>query len=149
VVARLKSLIRTVPSRFSFSRLHGITAIDSQNGASFRDVWTNALPLVHGAAFIATHHVGFDLRVLHAQCASAGIDTPRVRFVCTRLLAAVLCGPRNARLDLACAHLGIALRHHDALSDAEASASIVLAAFRDGIALPGLAPARMRLTHDG
>lgn len=42
-------------------------------------------------------------------------------------------GLRPAKLPDVCRHLGIGLRHHDALSDAEACARIVLAA---GVALP-------------
>jgi DNA polymerase-3 subunit epsilon len=37
----------------------------------------------------------------------------------------------SAKLNVICAHLGIPLKHHDAASDAEACARVVLAARRE------------------
>ena len=49
-------------------------------------------------------------------------------FVCTMQLARQTWGVRPTRLPDVCRFLGIPLQHHDALSDAEAAARIVIAA---------------------
>ena len=70
----------------------------------------------------------FDRRVLAACCGAAGHPVPAVPFVCTVQLARRRWGQRPNSLPAVCRRLGIPLDHHDAGSDAEACARIVLAA---------------------
>jgi len=59
---------------------------------------------------------------------SAGVPVPDLRIECSMRMARDAWGLRPTKLPDTCRHLGIPLRHHDALSDAEACARIVLAA---------------------
>jgi DNA polymerase-3 subunit epsilon len=53
-------------------------------------------------------------------------------YFCTVQLARQNWNIRPTKLPDVCRHLNLSLNHHDALSDAEACANIVLAAIRDG-----------------
>ena len=53
---------------------------------------------------------------------------PELSFVCTVKLARQTWGARPNNLVAVCRRLGIGLKHHDAGSDAEACARIVIAA---------------------
>jgi DNA polymerase-3 subunit epsilon len=53
---------------------------------------------------------------------------PRIPFKCTVDVARRTWGIYPTRLDVVAARLGISLNHHDAASDAEACAEIVLRA---------------------
>lgn len=126
IVQRYSRLVRPPSSHFSFARLHGITSLDVADSPNFPAVWAEVTKLLVGAQFVAAHHAAFELSVLFATCSRWHLPFPRSRFLCTRHLAERTWGARFARLDRACRHLNIPLVHHDPLSDAEASARIVL-----------------------
>jgi DNA polymerase-3 subunit epsilon len=85
-----------------------------------------------GVDFIAAHNAPFDRNVLRACCEAHGIEPPRQRFACTMKLARKVWGIYPTKLPDVCDELGIDLDHHEALSDAEACARIVIAALHDG-----------------
>ena len=98
VAARFESLLRPPSSRVWFTHIHGLRWRDLKDQPR---------------------------RVLHACCRVAGLEPPAQPFLCT------LKGVRQAPLELAsrslgcvCAHFGIPLRHHNALSDAEGCAMV-------------------------
>ena len=95
-------------------------------------VAASSLPMLDGAAFLAAHNAPFDRRVLAACCAAAGLAVPEMPFVCTVQLARRKWGQRPNDLPSVCRRLGIGLIHHDAGSDAEACARIVIAANSGG-----------------
>src|SRR5262249_16474246 len=70
----------------------------------------------------------FDRSVLRACCGVARISLPRWRFRCSARLARRVLKIYPANLPAVCARLGIPLKHHDARSDAEACARIMIAA---------------------
>ena len=86
--------------------------------------------LFEGADFAAAHNASFDRSVLHACCDDRGIAVPEMPFLCTVKLARAAWDLRPTKLPDVCAHLRLPLKHHDALSDAEACAKIVVAAMR-------------------
>ena len=94
---------------------------------AFRDVWRVVLPLLDGAGFLAAHNASFDNRVLRSCCESSRLRPPEIGFVCTVALARRTWGIYPTKLPDVCRRLSIPLRHHDALSDAEACARIVIA----------------------
>ncbi len=94
----------------------------------FADVWPQLAPLLDGAAVLAAHNAGFDRRVLAACCTAAGLAVPPQPFVCTVQIARRTWGLKPNDLASVCRRLGIGLIHHDAGSDAEACARIVIAA---------------------
>ncbi len=128
VTARVSRLIRPPRSSIHFSYLHGITWDHVKNEPPFADVWSDAQSILDGAEFLVAHNAGFDRGVLAACCAAARLPMPPAPFVCSMREARRRWGIYPTKLPHVCARLGIPLRHHDALSDAEAAARIIIAA---------------------
>ena len=105
IMQREHRLIRPPRRSFTFTSIHGISWSQVAEAPTFCELWPQLAPLLAGARFIAAHNASFDAGVMRACCERAALELPDV-----------------------CRHLGLALRHHDALSDAEACAAIVLAA---------------------
>ena len=78
--------------------------------------------------FIAAHNANFDRAVLNACCQNAHLDPLPIPFLCTVQLARDVWNIRPTKLPNVCEFLDIPLEHHQALSDAEACAKIVIAA---------------------
>jgi DNA polymerase-3 subunit epsilon len=128
IMDRRAWLIRPPRRHFVFTYIHGITWPMVACQPEFSGVWPEAARMLAGADFLVAHNESFDRGVLTACCASAGLAPPPLPFQCSMRMARHVLGIRPSRLDNVCKVLGIELRHHDALSDAEASARIALAA---------------------
>ncbi len=128
VVHREGLLIRPPRSRILFTGIHGISWPMVATAPTFADVWPRLVPLLDEAGFIAAHNAPFDRRVLQACCAAAGLEPPALPFVCTVQVSRKKWGLKPNNLPAVCRRLGIGLIHHNAASDAEACARIVLAA---------------------
>lgn len=128
IVDRTVRLIRPPRPHFIFTYIHGITWPMVVREPAFGEVWPSLVPLLDGVEFLAAHNASFDRSVLSACCAAAGVSAPALEFQCTVRLARQVWNLRPANLPAVCSHLGIALKHHDAGSDAEACARIVIAA---------------------
>ena len=144
IVSRDLFMIRPPRSRFAFTHIHGITWAHVRGERPFAEVWPEIGVRLAGAAFLAAHNAPFDRGVLAACCAAAGHAPPSLDFLCTVRLARRAWSLARANLPAVCAHLGIALNHHDPASDAEACARIVIAARREGHALGPPLPAPKR-----
>ena len=125
-------LIRPPEAQFTFTEIHGLRWEDVRAAQTFGGLWPTLHAWIDDAEFIAAHNAPFDRSVLQACCAVYGIRTPRVPFICTVQLARAQWGIYPTRLSDVCRRIRIPLRHHDAGSDAEACARIVLAAQREG-----------------
>jgi|UniRef100_A0A7C5EQ59 DNA polymerase-3 subunit epsilon len=125
-------LIKPPRTRFCFTHIHRLTWQDVADQPTFGELWPRIAPLLEGAEFLAAHNAGFDRRVLRSCCETYGFLPPPLPFRCTMELARQVWRIYPTRLPDVCRHLGIALNHHHAVSDAEACARIVLAAFRSG-----------------
>ncbi len=128
IVERKSCLLRPPRRNFLFSYVHGIRWADVANAPTFASAWPALSAMLHGAAFLAAHNASFDRRVLQTCCGAAGLAVPPQPFECTLQMARRVWRLKPAKLPDVCAHLGIALRHHDPASDAEACARIVIAA---------------------
>jgi DNA polymerase-3 subunit epsilon len=128
VVARQAALIRPPRSWVRFAHVHGLTWAKLKDAPPFADVWPAVAHLLDGAGALVAHNAPFDRRVLQACCQAAGLPVPPQPFVCTVQLSRRRWGLRPNDLPAVCRRLGIGLIHHDAGSDAEAAARIVLAA---------------------
>lgn len=115
-------------TKFVFTHIHGLTWNDVRDSPSFGELWPELRHLLDAADFLVAHNASFDSRVLRACCTRADIPQPRYKFRCTVSMARKTWKLRSARLPVVCRHLGIALNHHDALSDAEACAKIAMRA---------------------
>jgi DNA polymerase-3 subunit epsilon len=129
IVHRERRLIRPPAGRpWMFTSIHGLRPGDVARAPTFGQAWEEIRPLLAGARFLAAHNASFDRSVLRACCSRAGLEMPALPFQCSMQLARRAWGLYPTRLPDVCAHLGLELDHHDALSDAEACARIVIAA---------------------
>ncbi len=128
IVEKQAVLIRPPRRRILFTRIHGITWEMVRESPTFAEVWPRLLPLLDGASHLVAHNAPFDRRVLHTCCQAAGVEVPPQPFLCTVQIARRIWRTRPNDLLSVCRRLGIGLRHHDAGSDAEACARIVIAA---------------------
>ncbi len=128
IVQRAHYLIRPPRSTFLYTHIHGICWRDVIDQPSFGERWELIQPILQHADFLAAHNAAFDRGVLYACCDAYDIPRPAHPFVCTVQLARQTWKIRPTKLPNVCDYLGIALTHHQALSDAEACAQIVIAA---------------------
>lgn len=130
VIAQTRSsLINPVgPFIPEFIDIHKITPDDVVDAPTFGDLWQYLGPVLDGNTLVA-HNAKFDMAVLE-QCVR--------RYSCSEINARVLCTleisrqfwpemPSHGLSALARAH-NIDLDHHDAASDAQASASLLIKA---------------------
>ncbi|MCM2266340.1 MAG: 3'-5' exonuclease [Elusimicrobiales bacterium] len=119
-------LIRPPRPDILFTYIHDIAWEDVENEPPFREVWPGLADFFEGIDFIAAHNAPFDRGVLYACCAAAGLPAPAQPFVCTVQLSRKELGLKPATLAHVCQRLSIPLKHHNALSDAEACARIMI-----------------------
>lgn len=128
ITAREAILIRPPRSRILFTHVHRITWPMVKDAEPFARVWAKLEPLFEGASLLVAHNSSFDKRVLSACCLRAGVPMPGIPFLCTVHLSRCIWNTRPNDLKSVCQRLAIPLNHHDAGSDAEACARIVIAA---------------------
>lgn len=126
VVKTAYRLIRPPRGDVRFTEIHGLTWEDVENEPLFGGVWPELAAFFEDIDFIAAHNAPFDKGVLYACCAAAGLAAPPQPFVCTVRLSRAELGLKPATLSHVCHHLSIPLKHHNALSDAEACAKIMI-----------------------
>ena len=120
-------LIRPEPNYYMSwnTRVHGLTAADTDGAPRFPDVWRDVIPLIEGLPLVA-HNSPFDEGCLRAAFQRYEIPYPDYIFYCTcRAARRALPHLPNHRLETVAAACGFDLRHHhNALADAEACAEI-------------------------
>ena len=132
IVRREHYLIRPTDRQFVFTYLHGITWDDVRDAPTFAELWPTLRELITGIDFLAAHNASFDRRVLNSCCEMHRLPQPALPFVCTMRLARAFWSVYPTKLPDVCRHLKIPLKHHQADSDAEACARIVMAARKAG-----------------
>ena len=132
IVSLKQYMIRPPTQEFCFTHIHGLTWNDVRDAPTFSQVWKNLLPVLARLNFLAAHNAPFDRSVLNACCESYRLRPPAQSFVCTVQIARSIWNIRPTKLPDVCRYLGISLTHHEAKSDAEACARIVLAAYKRG-----------------
>ena len=128
VVRREVVLIRPPRPRILFTHVHGITWQMVAKAPTFGEVWPLIENILEGATHFTAHNATFDRRVLEACCNAAKLPVPPLPFLCSVHIARKRWGLKPNNLPAVCRRLGIGLIHHDAGSDAEACARIVIAA---------------------
>lgn len=128
IVDRFSSLIRPPRREFVFTYIHGITWNMVRNAPIFTELWPQLKCWLRGVQFLAAHNANFDRGVLETCCRVGGLVLPDIPFACTVQMARDVFSIYPTRLECVCQELGIPLVHHQASSDAEACARIVLAA---------------------
>ena len=128
VVDVQRHLIRPPTKEFCFMDLHGLAWKDVRNAPAFPEVWSKLVPALADLDFLAAHSAPFDRSVLVACCTNHGLRKPKQPFICTVEVARVVWNIYPTKLPDVCRRLRIPLTHHEAGSDAEACARIVIAA---------------------
>jgi len=95
---------------------------------AFDKLWSIIIHKLESVDFVAAHNASFDRRVLYACCDTYSIVRPKQTFVCTVKLSREVWNLYPTKLPNVCEYLGIGLDHHQALSDAEACARVIIAA---------------------
>ncbi len=133
---RFYSLIKPPQGDFVFTYVHGITQRDVKNAKTFDGIWPSVRSFCDAAPLLVAHNATFDRSVLVSCCGHYGIEPPKFPFLCTLKIARTV-WPKLSRhsLDSVCDYLSIPLRHHEAASDAEASAQVLLRAVDAGFVL--------------
>ncbi len=121
------SLIKPEPEYYTYwcSRVHGLTAEDTENAEVFPRVWAEIAPMIEGLPLVA-HNKAFDENCLKSVFETYGMDYPDYQFHCT-LQASRKKWPEmeSHTLDAVAERCGYDLKnHHNALADAEACAVI-------------------------
>jgi DNA polymerase-3 subunit epsilon len=123
-------LIRPPRQDFRFTHIHGLTWNDVAEAPVFADVWPEMEAFIGSTPFLVAHNAPFDRKVLNS-CLEAASLTPHVPdFLCTVQVARHKLKIKPAKLSNVCEVLGIELNHHEALSDARASAKVLIEAAR-------------------
>ena len=128
IVRREFYLIRPPRPQIHFTYLHGIAWEDVKDQPDFAGVWPKMENMMEGVDFLVAHNAPFDKGVLSACCRSAGIEPPDIPFECTVKTSRKVWGIYPTNLPAVCRHFGIPLNHHDAASDTEACAEIMIRA---------------------
>ncbi|MCJ2051408.1 3'-5' exonuclease [Methylobacterium sp. J-070] len=133
VVRRESHLIRPPEMRFSPGniRVHGILPANVADEPDFGTVMAPYLEDLRRGLILA-HNASFDIGVLRAGLARAGLPVPDLAYLCTVQVARrVFPAPEGCGLGKVARRLGIRFEHHDAGEDAFACAEIALAAMRE------------------
>ncbi len=132
IIAEESLLIRPPQSQFYFTYIHGLTWEDVRDEPTFVELWGDINGFISRADFLVAHNASFDRGVLHRCCENYGILAPQLPFVCTVQLARKQWDIFPTKLPNVCDYLDIPLNHHDAASDSQACAKIVIAVENEG-----------------
>lgn len=107
-------------------RIHNITYEQVQDAPDFKEVYAYLSQYFEDAVFVA-HNADFDMNVLARCCAANQLEIPDISYFCTvKLMRRMFPYLGHHRLNDCCQYMAIELDHHNAQSDAEACAQIVL-----------------------
>jgi DNA polymerase III subunit epsilon len=113
-------------------QVHGITPRHTRRTPTFVDLYDAVVPFLENRCVLA-HWAEFDISVLRALHQFYGLPLPQMKYSCScRMAQRAFPRLSNHRLPTVCSHCGIALTHHDAASDAVASALVALSC-RDAV----------------
>jgi len=123
-------LIRPPEMRFDFFNIgiHGITPEMVRDQPEFNQLWPELQPYLSQYPIVA-HNAAFDMSVVRHTLDLYGLKYPETSYLCSVLLAKISWpGLPSYRLDYLAGQLNFDLIHHNAASDANGAAMIVMAA---------------------
>lgn len=132
IVEEYHALIRPPNNEYNWHnvQVHGINEIDTHNSPSFDQIYPEIKKRLAGNVVVA-HNESFDRSVLRNGMLDLGVDYQDVdlpeKWECTMKIFKAK-GYVPAKLDACCSRHGIALQHHDALSDARGCAELYMVA---------------------
>lgn len=129
VTSKIHRLIRPYPNYYTHwtTQVHGMTAADTKDAATFAEVWAQIKPYIEGLPLVA-HNSPFDEGCLKAAHLVYSMPYPAYQFQCTcRAAKRTFKHLPNHQLHTVAAECGFDLKnHHHALADAEACAVIAM-----------------------
>lgn len=131
IVRRGYYLIKPPSKWFSFTYIHGITWEGVKDKPTFGELWGELQDFFTGNDFLVAHNSSFDERILKTCCAAYNIMYPGIPFECTMKHSRRLWNIYPTKLPNVCQHFGIPLDHHNAASDTEACAQIMIRVLQD------------------
>src|SRR5215207_1051219 len=133
VLDRWASFVRPRFGRVGPTHIHGLTAAELRVAPTFAHVAPALLERLDGAVFTA-HNADFDWGFVSQSLRRAGYQAPDTARLCTmRLSRSLAAEPTSHRLVDVCARHGVTItRAHDALADAEATATVLPLLLADG-----------------
>jgi DNA polymerase-3 subunit epsilon len=108
--------------------IHGIAPEHVMGWPNFEKIWNESIaPFIDGADFLVGHNVkSMEMNVIN-QCSDRyNMSRPDIKYRCSMKLAKQVYSLKPAGLGPVCKVFGIDLSHHNALSDALASARLVV-----------------------
>ncbi|MEM9932778.1 MAG: 3'-5' exonuclease [Bacteroidota bacterium] len=122
-------LIRPYDNEFEpyHTRLHGIDADMVLNQPEFYELWPAIQPFLEGRMVVA-HNASFDMSVLRHVLDKYNLSYPELTYACSVKISREVWARPSYKLSALCKWLEIDLTHHEALSDANGCAQIVLEA---------------------
>lgn len=130
IVQEFYSLVQPPYNKYMWqtTRVHGLKAKDTKESLTFQELFPTIEPLLFGQRMVA-HNEAFDRAVLQKTMEFYGLKYPSLKlpeiWECTSILYRSK-GFKKTKLSHCCEVMGISLNHHDALSDARASALLYL-----------------------
>ncbi|MBQ4481460.1 MAG: hypothetical protein II943_12575 [Victivallales bacterium] len=112
--------------REDFTEIHGITYWDVCNCGEFDCIWPDLRRMLLSADCVAIHNASFDLGHLRSVLALYELPSVEFDYVDSLMISRRLFPEMPSHsLDMMAERFGITFRHHNALEDATACASIV------------------------
>ena|SRR6478735_6260161 len=105
--------------------LHGVSDLHTRDKGTFGQQWSELKKFFHNQTIVA-HNASFDCSVLRFTLEQSNLRYPDLDYHCTYRLAQASLPLYNHKLDSVSRHFNIQLKHHNAESDAIASALIAL-----------------------
>jgi DNA polymerase-3 subunit epsilon len=120
IVDRIKYLVRPPENLYNEANIsiHGITPDKTENEETFDKVYLKISQHIIGKSIVA-HNASFDIDCLTKALKYYNKPVPNAQWYCTRKIY-------NEKLSVACDMFGIKYTPHDALSDAEACAMLMI-----------------------
>lgn len=112
--------------RSAFTRIHGIGYYDLRQSPEFQEVWPAMQKILTSGDCIVIHNAPFDLRHLNAVLKLYQLPTISFDYVCSLAVSRKLFSDMPSHsLDAVAGRFGHSFKHHDALDDAIACATII------------------------
>lgn len=106
------------------TQVHGLSRARVLRAPTFAQAWPRIARVLRGTRFLVAHNAPFDRSVLKHCAQAAALPVPEATWLCTVKLSRRALALPSHRLNVVCAHFGIPLDHHEALSDATGCAKI-------------------------
>lgn len=120
-------LVKPIPNHYESinTYIHGISDKDTRNERTFKEQWGELKKYFHNQIIVA-HNAAFDCSALRSALDCCGLEYPDMDYHCTFRLSKETLPLYSHKLNDVSNHFRIALKHHNAESDAKASALIAL-----------------------